>query len=558
MRLKRSCLILTFLIFICLVGAVSAADNETQVNDDITVEFNQTVYRDDLGEISVEIPENTSGNLRATINDVEFYNENVNGSVRIPISIPQDAYPLIVPNKITDHTSFGICLFFNNVELKSNHTLKVMSYPKNFTTPGFPSEILKDDSDEHIHLFFPESARGPVEIYIDGELSEKLNATMLTPLNSTKFYTLPIGNHSVRIKYAGDSYYLPFEKNFTFNVVDMTIHIPTNIVLDHDDCITAKILNNTDGTVTVYVDGKQVFADKLDKYGEFLHSMFYNITCGSHLVEVKYVADNFTKSKSAMVNVSYDLDVFSWNGCYGDINELIVIVPVDFNKDLIKIRINNTEYKKFKIDDSGWIELDISSLRPGNYTAYVDLSGDGKYYSTSMAYDFTISPGKIRISNVNALYSQNAKVKVYINDELALNRYVTFKIGKTTFKAKTDYNGVATLKTSSLKVGKFTITASVGDLKSSKTLNVKHFISLNTIKVKKSAKKVTLKAKLAKKLKNKVIKFKFNGKTYKAKTNKNGIAKVTFKVKNLKAGKKITYQATYLKDTVKKTVKVKK
>ena len=30
------------------------------------------------------------------------------------------------------------------------------------------------------------------------------------------------------------------------------------------------------------------------------------------------------------------------------------------------------------------------------------------------------------------------------------------------------------------------------------------------------------------------------------------------KLKKLKAGKKVTYQATYLKDTVKKTVKVKK
>ena len=50
-------------------------------------------------------------------------------------------------------------------------------------------------------------------------------------------------------------------------------------------------------------------------------------------------------------------------------------------------------------------------------------------------------------------------------------------------------------------------------------------------------------------------------KTYKAKINSKGIAKVIVKksaLKNLKVGKKVTLKATYLKDTVKKSVRVKK
>ena len=85
-----------------------------------------------------------------------------------------------------------------------------------------------------------------------------------------------------------------------------------------------------------------------------------------------------------------------------------------------------------------------------------------------------------------------------------------------------------------------------------------------TVKVKKSAKKLVLKATLKNgktAIKGKVIKFKVKGKTYKAKTNKKGIAKVTIKksvLKKLKAGKKYKIKVSYLSDVVKATLKVRR
>ena len=558
---SRLIIISIFLIAFCLMGFAYAEDNATDLDvesvDDIQVNFSQKVYKEDLGEIDVCMPENKSGNLKATINNVEFYNENVTGPVKIPITIPKNAFPIYLVNKITDHTTYRLNLFFNGLEIKSNHTLNVMNYPQNFTSPAFASEILKDDKDAHVSLFFPESANGGAEIYIDGQLAEKVKTQTFTFLNLTNFITLPLGNHTAGIRYLGDDYYYPFYKNFTFEVVDMTISIPKNMVLDHDDCITAKILNNTDGVVTVYVDNKPVFKDRLDERGEFLHSMFDDITCGSHVVEVRYVASNFTKSKKADVNVSYTADIWGWAYQCGDDNYLVITVPPDFDRNLIKIKINNREIKNFEIDESGWIEIDLSTWAPGNYNATVNLLAGRKYYAMSLSYNFTIRPGEIKISNVNVIYSQNGYVQIYINGKTPYEKYVTLKIGKYTYKAKTNEDGVAAFKTTCLKPGKYTITASYGALKSSKTLTVKHLLKLYSVKVKKSTKKVTLKVKLAKKLENKIIKFKFNGKVYLAKTNKQGIAKVKVNVKNLKAGKKIAYQARYYNDVVKKSVVVK-
>ena len=82
--------------------------------------------------------------------------------------------------------------------------------------------------------------------------------------------------------------------------------------------------------------------------------------------------------------------------------------------------------------------------------------------------------------------------------------------------------------------------------------------------VKKSAKKLTLTVKLTKGkalLKNKKIKFRFRGKNYYAKTNSKGIAKVIIKksvLKKLKVGKKYTVKMSYLKNSIKRTVTVKK
>jgi hypothetical protein len=165
----------------------------------------------------------------------------------------------------------------------------------------------------------------------------------------------------------------------------------------------------------------------------------------------------------------------------------------------------------------------------------VDYDG-GKYFSVKIIS----ADGKVAASGVS--------VKFTIN-------------GKST-TVTTDKEGIAKIKITDVPK-KYTITTTYDGKSVKNTVTVKQVLKAKKVTVKKTAKKFTLKATLkinGKKVKGKKITFKLNGKTYKAKTNKKGIAKIAVKknvIKKLKKGKKYTVKVTYLKDTIKTTVKVK-
>ena len=209
----------------------------------------------------------------------------------------------------------------------------------------------------------------------------------------------------------------------------------------------------------------------------------------------------------------------------------------------------------FKVNDA--------MVPSGNESGNTTPSGNG---SGNVTPPVVVDP-KIVASNVNVVYSAGSyyTIKVYGNDGKLANGVtvkITGKISKTLKTAK----GIAKFKITQVP-GKYKITINALGKKATKTVTVKHIVTLKTVTLKKSAKKLTLQATLAKVngkyLKKKTITFKINGKKVaSAKTNSKGVAKITIKnpsvVKKLKVGKKVTYQATYLKDTVKKTAKIKK
>lgn len=254
-------------------------------------------------------------------------------------------------------------------------------------------------------------------------------------------------------------------------------------------------------------------------------------------------------------------------------NELIpqdkdCIFTVEFPKDAegtLELFVNGNFVDVVKIVN-GIAKIDLSKYKGVNVISFV-YSGDANYPSFEKEASFITTI--ISANNVNVVYlsGKSYSITVYEFEGIIADQYTQIVI-------KSNNKAFKTIKTNSKGVASFKITQVPGTYKLSitslnrtvtKTLTVKHLVALKSVSVKRSAKKLILQASLAKVngkyLKNKKITFKFNGKKYSAKTNKKGVAKLTIKskvLKKLKVGKKITYQATYSKDTIKKTVKVKK
>ena len=225
---------------------------------------------------------------------------------------------------------------------------------------------------------------------------------------------------------------------------------------------------------------------------------------------------------------------------------------------------------------SNWIPYLLLEDTRVHYVQNISfVSFDGKTWKD--AYDlgyiaclkvYTVADDSKIINNKNIAVDYNGgkyfSVKVVTADGHAVGAgaKVTFTINKNTKTVTTDKNGIAKIKITDIPK-KYTITTKYMGKTYKNTVAVKQVLKASKVTVKKTAKKFTLKATLkinGKLQKGKLITFKFNGKTYKVKTNSKGVAQKTLNKKvinKLRKGKTYTVKVTYSKDTIKTTVKVK-
>ena len=205
----------------------------------------------------------------------------------------------------------------------------------------------------------------------------------------------------------------------------------------------------------------------------------------------------------------------------------------------VKIKLNGVTYTQ-KTNSNGVASLAVN-LKPGTYKAIATNPQTGFSLTNTVKVLSTISS-----KDISKVYQDSRKFTATFyksNGKVLANKNIKFKLNGKTFTKKTNSKGVAKLSIASLKKGTYKITSYNRD-GLTKTNKIKVVRSTTTSLTTyaytflKSDKK-TIKVKLLNKFgyapgKGKVITFKVNGKSYTAKTNAKGIAKI--KLPSLKAG----------------------
>ena len=358
-----------------------------------------------------------------------------------------------------------------------------------------------------------------------------------------------------------ESHGLQSKQNVSLDVSDISI------TCDENAEIPISLPKNATGTVTVKLNDNIYTASLLNGNCTFA---LPKLESGNYSAKITYGGDNNYLSNKTTINIhvksasiyAYDM-TRSWNSDYDYQVKLVDENGNGISNKLISFTILSNQYYAMT-DDEGIANVK-SNLDIGTYSVFVFSEIAGNATKTLKIVN-RIDKNK----NLKVYYAVNAEYKARIigddgNPE-SEGKNVAVLINNNVQNLKTDKNGFVTIKfDSKYNVGTYSIEIRYKGASTKNKVVVKHLVSLKSVSLKKSLKKLVLTASLAKingkYLKDKKITFKFNGKKYTAKTDKKGVAKVTIKssvLKKLKVGKKVTYQATYLKDTVKKTVKVKK
>ena len=526
-----------------------------------SINYNQNVDN----EISLILPQNASGNLVVTIDGKMNIIKLVKGYASFNLSNLTPGY-------------YDISVYYDGEDYSVDPIELIGSEDDSFKVE--PSIMTNwryiVGENKEITVEVPKSISGEFKVTIERNVENVGGKDALyLPFNETTIKiidgkaTLPISNmllgyYIVYFEYVGDAD-IPSTYT-TVSIHPMNITIPEEIYSNKDAFIRMELPKDANGHLIVKMDGKNFTGSVVDG---IVSIKLENLSEGEYYYIFDYVDDKYGNYSgyNQISILKAETSIKISNPSNPSSNS---IIEVELNNDAtgkVLLSLNGKNYEKTLIN--GKATFTIPKLSSNNQSVILAYSGDKKYDSfTHYEVILVKTEAKIIAKDFSMQYDDGSKYSVTVygaDGNIADSVLVTFKINnKKIGTAKTNKNGVASIKITQLPKS-YKITAEALGVSVTKKLTVKQILTLKKVKVKKSAKKLVLTATLkkvkGKYLKGKVIKFKFNGKTYKAKTNKKGVAKVTIKksvLKKLKVGKKVKYQATYLKDTVKQSVKVKK
>ncbi|AMK15055.1 adhesin-like protein [Methanobrevibacter olleyae] len=290
---------------------------------------------------------------------------------------------------------------------------------------------------------------------------------------------------------------------------------------------------------------------------------FYGLDNGKHNIKMIYYKSGRSFTNHIIITGDSYLSAGNVSMFYND-GTKYTIKLADYNGNPIadqniQITIGNLKYT-IKTDIRGYATLTIKQ-KAGKYNIIASFNGNSEYGPDNIVSTLRILDSPITKNKNRKIYF-GGRFKVQIinvyGKHVGAGKTVKFTIAGKTYTRKTDKNGYASLKIRlKPRAKKYTITTKYGKFIKKNKITVKPVLTVKTIVMKKG-KRIKFYVKLINtkgepRAKKRII-FRFDGKKYKIKTNKNGIA--TLKIKYLRKGKHRIY-TQYGKAKIKNTIKIK-
>ena len=459
-----------------------------------------------------------------------------------------------------------------------NHTLEVhylgdkyyrpFNKTLNFTVVNVIIDIpnpVNISHDDCISVRTLPSVSGTVRVYLDNRLvytSKTENGECIFSLEECLKYT----DRQIKGTYEGPNFSRTKTEsvNMTYDfdvwLQDLTYGEDDTIWVMMPDYMNRKLL-------TVTIDGVK-YTFKQPKYMEnnIAEVDISKLLAGNHSMVVSFMGD----AKFYPLNRTYNFTIrygFSvpFEVEYMDSSKVYLRLPGDASGNL-EVYVDGKLFGSSRMN-RGYAEIGVSRLAPGEHSLLCRYTGTD-YEVKDMETGIYVAP-KI---DLTYRFRQGENKYIYVKVPKSCTGYVIFEIDGKKHRVNIA-NGIAKYSLKRLTVGEHDIYVSyygddgARDLENWRVVTVyKKLVklTLQKVKVKKSSKRLTIKATLkinGKFAKGKYLRFKFDKKTYKVKTNRKGVAKLVIKknvLKKLKVGKKIKYQVKYGKKTLKRSVKVRR
>lgn len=434
-------------------------NSQSEIINNINISFKEQMWKENLSDINVSLPENAEGIFALKLNHVLIYNESItNKTFQIPVNLSSMPIPIYIVNiwPPYDYDAYTLTAFYNDIEINISQKLKVMTYSPDYEFWwGIGEEVLQY-SPQFSRITIPRSANGYIELYLDGNLINKTNVTgPYFVYDSDLISNSSLGTHTLNYIYTNDTYYSSRNRTISFEVVNVKIDVPKNIEIGHDDCVSVDVLQNTSGYVKIYIDGVLACSGNTE-YGEYLVSLADYLKYNSSEVKVVFTGKDYNRTKTVRIAVNYDIDIYgSTTYVYGEDNSIELMLPDNLNNSLLTVTVDGIRFTP--VHDSyimnNLLDVNISTLGGGNHTLYVYYPGDDMFISKNATYDFEVIyrgyiPFEItyeegRFVYLNLPADANGNLTVFVDDEF----YITKKL----------FNGYAAIDVSNLAPNEYFI-----------------------------------------------------------------------------------------------------